>query len=617
MLAGWVGVVLAGAALLTTARPVSAQDAGAVKAAERAASAKSGAELLPPTTLFYVEMQRPAEVIRLLLDHPLRQRLEQSPDYQKAFDTPQFKEFQAVVKAVEQRSGVEWRKALETSTGGGLVVAVDAATQGLVVLSRSSDPKTTESVRDALFSLARDDAKSKGNPDPIQTKEYRGLTAHTAGESVIATVGPWLVVSNKPALSKSIADRLLDGGPSLSTDESFVTSRNISAHGDAAPTAWAYLRMAPVRLMSAGNPVFDASAKSDNPVAELLFGGLAGVLRNTDHLTMSLRLRDNGIKLTVASPNDPKWVPQGRGFFFAPAGQDAGADQPLKPRNTLLSLTTYRDLAAWWEAGPDTYSEGVAAKMAQADSGLSAFLGGKSFGTDILGSFAPQIQVVVASQDYQAAGVPQPTIRLPAGALVFRLREKQAAKADIKKHFRVAFQSITALANLDGASKGRPLLEMQTEKRGQAEILYATYEAPSDANAPADAKPQAADKKPAERDVYYNFSPALVLSGDRLMLCSTKQIAQELADLAARPASAKANENTLLEIAAQPIGKLLQENREQLIAQNMLEKGHSRPEAEKEVDVFVALVNAVKDAKVSLTPTDKTISLDSELETAK
>src|SRR3954447_3110907 len=137
MLAGWFGVVLGSVAVLATARPAAAEDAGAARAAERAAAAKSGAELLPPTTLFYVEMQRPAEVIRLILDHPLRQRLEQSPDYQKAFDTPQFKEFQAIVNAVEQRSGVSWRKALETSTGGGLVVAVDTATQGLVVLSRS------------------------------------------------------------------------------------------------------------------------------------------------------------------------------------------------------------------------------------------------------------------------------------------------------------------------------------------------------------------------------------------------------------------------------------------------------------------------------------------------
>jgi hypothetical protein len=616
MLAGWFGVVLGGVAVLATARPAAAEDAGAAKAAERAAAAKSGAELLPPTTLFYVEIQRPAEVIRLILDHPLRQRLEQSPDYQKAFDTPQFKEFQAIVNAVEQRSGVPWRKALETSTGGGLVVAVDAATQGLVVLSRSTDEKTTASVRDALFSLARDDAKSKGNPDPIQTKQYRGLTAYSVGESVVADVGPWLVVSNKPALGKAIADRILDGGQSLATEQSFVTSRNIPAHGGTPPTAWAFLRMAPVRLMSTNNPIFDASAKSDNPVAELLFGGLAGVLRNTDYLTMSLNLRDNGIKLTVASPNDPKWVPAGRGFFFAPPGQAGGADQPLKPKNTLLTFTTYRDLAAWWEAGPDTYTEGVAAKMAQADSGLSNFLGGKSFGTDVLGSFAPQIQFVVAAQDYAAAGVPQPTIRLPAGAMVFRLREKSAAKADIKKHFRVAFQSITALANLDGASKGRPLLEMKTEKVGQSEILFATYEAPSDEAAGADAKPQAADKKPAERDIYYNFSPALVLSGDRIMLCSTRQIAEELADLAAKPDSAKAPENTLIEIAAQPIGQLLKENREQLIAQNMLEKGHGRAEAEKEVDVFVTLVNAVKHARVSLTPTDKTISLNVEIETA-
>ena len=52
--------------------------------------------------------------------------------------------------------------------------------------------------------------------------------------------------------------------------------------------------------------------------------------------------------------------------------------------------------------------------MAQADSGLSAFLGGKSFGTDVLGSLRPQMQLVVAAQDFGAAGVKEPTIKLPA-----------------------------------------------------------------------------------------------------------------------------------------------------------------------------------------------------------
>src|SRR5687768_15638243 len=83
--------------LVTVHGALTAPTYAADDAATKLKSVKSAAEFLPPTTLFYVELERPAEVIRLILDHPLRQRLEQSPDYQKAFDTPQFKEFQTVV----------------------------------------------------------------------------------------------------------------------------------------------------------------------------------------------------------------------------------------------------------------------------------------------------------------------------------------------------------------------------------------------------------------------------------------------------------------------------------------------------------------------------------------
>jgi hypothetical protein len=621
----WMGLLFVGCVLASASRPVLAADDAA---AQKAAAVKSAAELLPPSTLFYAEVEKPAEVIRLILDHPLRKRLEQSPDYRKAFDTPQFKEFQAVVDAVESRSGVDWRKALEVSTGGGFAVAVDAATQGVVVLARSTDADTTQKVRDALFDLAREDAKNKGNPDPIETREYRGLTAWKAGDSIIASVGPWLVISNKADLGKAVADALLDRGKTLAGDEDFTAALKLERGKPTADrgTAWAFVRLAPLRLVAAAHPIFDKNAKSDNPVAELLLGGLAGAPRNAPFMSGTLKLHEQGVKLSVTSPHDRSWVPKGREFFFAPQGQAGGADQPLRPKGTLLSITTYRDLAAWWEAGPDTYSEGVAAKMAQADSGLSTFLGGKSFGTDVLGSFGPQIQFVVATQDYKAAGVPEPAIRLPAGAMVFRIKDKP--KTDVRKHFRVAFQSIVALANLDGASKGRPLLEMMTEKRANAEILYATYEAPSaeDAAPEVNAKPPAADatkdnmKSAAEKDIYYNFSPALVLSSDRLMFCSTKQIAEELADLAAKgggASAAKIPQNTLVELAPRPIADLLRANREQLIAQNMLEKGHSREQAEKEIDVFAALVDAVRQARLSLTPTDKSVTLEIEIQTSE
>jgi hypothetical protein len=621
-----VSAVLAGAAARAAQQPAVEQ-----LAAEKTAAEKTAAQMLPASTLFYAEVHRPQDVIRLVLDHPLRKRLEQSEDYRKAFDTPQFKEFMTVVEAVEKRSKVEWRKALEVSTGGGVVVAFDPETQGVVLLARSTDPATTTAIRDALLDLAKEDAAAKGKPSPIETVQYRGITAYKAGDSTVGNVGPWLVVSNKTPLAKAVADTFLDGGKTLADDAQYKTARGADAAASGR-TAWAFVRLDPLRRFAPNHPVFDKSARSDNPAAELLLGGLAAAARNAPYVTASLTLKQEGLKLAVVAPHDAKWVPEGREFFFATGGKDGGADAPLKPKGTLLSVTTYRDLAAWWQAAPDVYTEGVAAQMAQADSGLSTFLGGKSFGTDILGAVAPQMQFVVAAQDYKAADVPEPTIKLPAFAGIFRLREKEAAKANLGKHFRVAFQSIVALGNLDGASKGRPLLEMRTERRGGAEILYAVYEPPAAADAAAepeakaqdgktpapDAAKDAAAKDPAEKGVHYNFSPALVVSKTHLMFCSTKEIALELADLAAKQGggeSSRIPQNTLLDVSAKPIADLLRDNREQLVAQNMLEKGHDRAAAEKEIDVFIALVNAVRDAKISLTPTDKSITLEIDVRT--
>src|SRR5688500_7640092 len=154
--------LLAGAAARASAAP---QQPATV---EQAAAGKTAAQMLPASTLFYAEVHRPQDVIRLVLDHPLRKRLEQSEDYRKAFDTPQFKEFMTVVEAVEKRSEVEWRKALEISTGGGVVVAFDPTTQGVVLLARSTDPATTQAVRDALLDLAKEDAAAKGKPAPVE-----------------------------------------------------------------------------------------------------------------------------------------------------------------------------------------------------------------------------------------------------------------------------------------------------------------------------------------------------------------------------------------------------------------------------------------------------------------
>jgi hypothetical protein len=638
-LVGWVGLLVV-AIVAGGLTPVSARAAGT---ADRPLGAdKSAAELLPASTLFYAEIAQPQQLIAQVLDNPAFARLIASPQYQGVLDQPQFKQLVGAVKLVEERSGVKWRQALETITGGGLTIAIEPSTQAGVLLARSTDAKTTAAVRDALLGLAREDAKAKGNPDPVNQTKYRELTAYKSGENTLVEMGPWLVSASKPGLAKMLVDAYLDGpapGESLAESEEFVEAR---AFGNADQhTGWAFVRLPPLRLLALQQPWMKPNAKSDNPGAELIFGGLMGVVQKAPYATMSIDASADGIKLAVAAPHDPEWVPAERQFYFAPADASGkvtgGAAKPFKPKGLALSITTYRDFGAMWQNGPDLFTEAVAAQMAQTDSGLSTFLGGKSFGTDVLPSFQPQFQFIVAAQDYARAGVPAPGIRIPAMASVIRLKPEQANAVGLRKHLRVAFQSLVALGNLDGAAKNRPMLELGSEKRGAAEIHWAVYDqeqplkadaspaatgqAPAGAEPTAKAEPDAAAPAKTKDDIHYNFSPALAVAPDYLILCSTRELAQELVDLAtadaqAGQAAATIAQNTLIEMDAGAIAGLLRDNREQFIAQNMLSKGHGHDAASAEIDFLVGLVDYFRAASLKLTPTEKSIALEIEIKTA-
>ena len=580
--------------------------AGRLTAAE-----KSAADLLPPSTLLYVQISQPKDVIGLVLDHPLRGDLEQSPTFRQALEAPQFKQFRAVIGLIEKQTGIPWRQALEATTGGGAVLAVDPITGSAVLLLRPDDSKTTQVVRDAFFSLARQDAKNKGKPDPIEVKTYRGLTAYMAGDATIADLGPWLLLGNKQGFARAVADKFLDGGEALADDRDFRAARDLATAGGAKPGVWAFVRLAPLRAMATGQPWLDPKNKSDNPAAAFLLGGLIPTLQKAPYLAASLQLDRQAIKLSVAAPSDPSWVPAESKFYFATAGD--GAAKPLRPKNLALSVSAYRDVSAMWQAGPDLFTESIAAQMAQTDSGLSAVFGGKSFSGEVLGAIKPQFQLVAVRRDFKAEGARQPSVRFPAAALVLRVKPDQFAA--VRRHFRVGFQSLVAFANLDGASKGRPLLEIQTEKRGDAEIQFATYgDVDNDAAKDKKATADDAGAGKAKQDMYLNLSPALVMSPDHMILSTSKNLAEELADLAqTADANATISENTMIEVNAQRAAELIRDNREQLIAQNMLEKGHDRAAAEKEIDVLQALVSYFEGAKLQLMPAEKSIRLDLEL----
>ena len=51
--------------------------------------------------------------------------------------------------------------------------------------ARPADPKALGNVRDTLFAMVRDDAKNKGNADPIEEVDYRDIKAWKIGDGIM------------------------------------------------------------------------------------------------------------------------------------------------------------------------------------------------------------------------------------------------------------------------------------------------------------------------------------------------------------------------------------------------------------------------------------------------
>ena len=132
-------------------------------------------------------------------------------------------------------------------------------------------------------------------------------------------------------------------------------------------------------------------------------------------------------------PADPREIAKSREFYFGP--EEPGSAASLAAKGTLLTLSTYRDFASLWRHAPDLFDEGINAKLAEAESGLTTFFAGRNFRDEILGNLEPGLQLVVARQQFPQAGV-TPAIKLPAAAAVFRMKEPANERGSSKSRFK-------------------------------------------------------------------------------------------------------------------------------------------------------------------------------------
>lgn len=547
-----------------------------------AAADRTAIDILPQTTILYAEIPNPAGVLSTILDHPLRQKIEALESYKAATKTGDYQNFLAGRTFLETMLGMKWREALETLTARGMYVGFDSKTQGLVLLIHAKDAASLDMLRTKLLELTR----LGKDPDQVKEAEYRGVTAYEVNKAKFAVIDDWLLITNKSETGKLLLDRFIDGAEqSLANSETFMKARASRAKDSA---GWAYADLNTLRDAGVAKKLF--AGKSENPAAELLIGGILCTLQKTPFATAQLATSNDGIELELAIPHQPDWVTEERVYYF---GHDGGGRGPSLPqiKDTLFALSTYRDVSEMWLRAGDLFDEKINDGFAEADANLTTFFTGKDFGEDILGALTPQIGFVASRQDFSTV-LPVPAIKLPQFALVLEMKDPTSMTRELRR----TFQSLIGFLNVIGAMEGRPQLELDMDKLpGGSELVTSTY------------IPEPEDEESTSANILFNFSPSVGFANERFVVASTDRLAREL--VTAQPAVRDANAvNTSARLTADVLKDVLDDNKEQLISQNMLQDGNSREEAEGVIQLLLEFVGYFEDSSLKLTTGNNTLA---------
>ena len=531
------------------------------------------ANLLPETTVAYAEISSVSQIVSTIFDHPLRAKIEALPPYQQAIGSPQYQKAMTGVAMFENLLGMSWREAIEAFTADGIAIAIDSSTRGVAIIADGKDPETMKMFRDRVIGLVAMDKKRD-----LQSVEYRGIKAHRIDDLRVAVYDDQMLLTNNSDLGKSILDRMLDGG-----DETFATNaRFLAAQQTRDPNAsgWGFLDIETIRDSGVADKFYHGQI--NNPVLELIVGGIQSNLEKTPYATGNLSVATQGLAFKLAVPHDKNWIPEQREYFFGADGNGRGPALPSVDQ-TLFTFSTYRDFAQMWLRAGDLFDADTNDGFAKADAALTTFFAGKDFGEDILGSIDPPVGFVATKQNFTEM-MPRPAIKLPAFGLVMQLKDPEKMTREMKR----TFQSLVGFFNVVSAMQGFNQSELDMEKNDDGTLFVsATF------------IPEEDDQDSTEAPILFNFSPTIGFSGERFVVASSTALCKQLT-LAPTPDPKYIADNVQGVLQARVLKGVLSDNREQLIAQNMLEDGNSREEAEAQIDLLLQFVEYFHDASIRL-----------------
>ena len=564
--------------------------------------------LLPSDTPIYLRINEPAKLFLDEFRNPIfLNALKNIPQIGGQLENPQIDQVKMVLGLLASTEDISWSEMVREVLAGPAEIALSPYPQKLVMTVKPKDAARLGRLHAKLLEFIQQDAQNKGNPDPVKKFKHGETDCFSLAPTEAHAIygGRFVLASSEKILGDALD--VLSGAKNLPSTLD-KEPRFVEAVKSANPDSRQAFGFARMDLIRKSNPGTYTVADDYNPLLALLFGGWVEAYRQADWLGMAMDWKANKPALEAFLPISAD-VAKGelRKAFTPPKGVYAA--KPLSVPNQLGTLSLWRDLGKVWNIRENVVTGPALQGLNGLDNGIGQFFGGRDFGTGVLGSLKPDWRVVVAEQDSKTM-IPKPDLVLPAFAISVGYDKKDE---DFRQRWVIAFQSLIGVLNVVGGQQKAPVLVQNQEDFEGAKIYSAKYLPPVK---PANAKP--GDSKTDEEGIHirHNFRPTLVLSGDHLIISSTTEMARDVvkAIKLADSSSDAPPQAMSVDLDGKRIAGLVDVNRERLVMQNMVEKGHGKAAAQTEIGAIEGMIRGLNHAMITAEDTETQFRLKLSLD---
>jgi hypothetical protein len=546
----------------------------------------SAAEPLPPPArwiprdaIFTVEVLQPKAILDLAFDSRVTRLVASLPAYQAMLSQEGPQGLLKLVEFLAARFDSDRKTLLTKLVGGGVTFAVGARGEALLVVD-AQDEEVLQQIAEIVTNIAKDEAAKRGQSAQIESAQYQGVAVWKSGnKEAHAIVGKRLLVSNRAETLKMALDlRTAADGESLAATPAYQAARK--AVGDNAQ-AMAFVNFAAIKNVPR---VEKALSDISSPVPVLAIAGMTEALRHSSWLALALRVA--GDQLGIEMRMDGK-APEGSlvtAFSQSPRSQDGVFPNLIVPRR-IAAVSLYRDVYKFYAAKDQLFPERTSG-LIFFENMMGIFFSGRNLTEDVLSQLEPEIRVVIARQEYGAAGGP-PMVQIPSFAVVMRLRHPQ----EFGEVAEEAFQKALGVVTLQSGQKGMSglIIDRSTYHDVRYTVAYFTAPASPDRD---------------YRDARHNYRPTLAKLGDYLVLSSTEDLARDLIDALKRemasPVTPVAGVHSLVELDVVQAIAAADANRKSLVRQSMAKNGIGEAEAAAKYDMLTTLTKQLGQATLKI-----------------